>query len=395
MKKTDFALFGAAPAFDTPLSIGQHYSPSWERYEAAFRGIFERQYYNNNGPLLSNLEERLQEFMGVKHAICVSNATLGLMIVAEALALSGKVILPAFASIASAQSLTRSNLEPVFCDVDIDTHQIAIDQIDALINKDVSAIMAVNLWGGTCNQVALAELADAHGIELYFDSAHGFGCAVDGILIGNFGRAEVFSFHASQILNATEGGCICTNDDDLAAHIRSIRPSYGPEKPVSVVKVANARMSEAQAAMALLSLEDFADNQVNNERQYRLYENLLAEIPGLYLVRPTGVSFSNFQCVACQINEHQFGLARDTLVKLLKAENVIARRSYYPALHHGLSSADNRRYDQNLLPVTDNLCTTTMELPIGALVTMPDIEKICRILLGAHHASTEISSHYE
>jgi hypothetical protein len=69
------------------------------------------------------------------------------------------------------------------------------------IDKDVSAIMGVNLWGGSCNPRALSELADSHGISLYFDSAHAFGCKVDDIHVGNFGQMEVFSFHATKILS--------------------------------------------------------------------------------------------------------------------------------------------------------------------------------------------------
>ena len=395
MKTTDFAIFGAKPEFDKPLPVGQLYFPSWERYEAAFRGIFERQYYTNNGPLHEELEEKLQKFLGVKHAICVSNATFGLMMVADAMGLSGKVILPAFTFVASAQSLTWAGLEPVFCDVDLDTHQISIDQINALIDKDVSAIMGVNLWGGACDPKALAEVAEANGIQLYFDSAHAFGCTVDGVPIGNFGRAEVFSFHATKILSATEGGCICTNDDDLAAHLRSIRPSYGAEKPVSIVRVANARMSEAQAAIALMSLEDFPANQKNNETLYRLYEAQLDTIPGLHLVRPAGVSFSNYQYVVCSVDEREFGLTRDLLIEILKAENVIARRYFYPGVHRSIPYAQELPKYLDRLPNTDSLCATCIQFPIGALVSAQSVERICNILIRAHQASEDIRSRHE
>lgn len=395
MIKTDFALFGAEPEFDKPLPVGQLYFPSWERYEAAFRGIFERQYYNNNGPLHEELEDKLQHFLGAKHAICVSNATLGLMMLADAMELSGKVIVPAFTFIASAQSLTWAGLKPIFCDVDINTHHIATEHIDALIDEDVSAIMGVNLWGGACNQKALSELADQHGIKLYFDSAHAFGCVVGGVPIGSFGHAEVFSFHATKILSATEGGCICTNDDDLAARLRSIRPSYGVEKSVSIVRVANARMSEAQAAIALMSLEDFPSNQKNNEHLYRLYEDQLKMIPGLHLVKPTGVSFSNYQYVVCTVDEGQFGLSRDFLIALLKAENVIARRYFYPGLHRSIPYVQMLPQYLDRLPNTDNLCASCIQFPIGALVTAQSVERICNILMKAHQASSVIRSQYE
>jgi len=395
MKAASFALFGAKPAFDKPLPIGQLYFPSWERYEAAFRGIFDRRYYTNQGPLAQQLEEKLQQFLGVKHAICVSNATIGLLMLPDAMELTGKVILPAFTFAASAHSLSWAGLEPVFCDIDLHTHQATADQMSAMIDKDVSAIMGVNLWGGACNPKALAELADAHDVQLYFDSAHAFGCSIDGVGIGNFGRAEVFSFHATKILSATEGGCICTNDDELAARLRNIRSSYGAGKSVNIVKSSNGRMSEAQAAIALMSLEDFPANQKNNEVLYYQYEAHLKTIPGLHLVRPTGVSFSNYQYLVCSVDEHQFGLSRDLLIDLLKAENVIARRYFYPGLHRTIPYASQLPEHLHRLPNTDSLCASCIQFPIGALVSAQSVDRICKILDKAHQSAAEIRFRHE
>lgn len=395
MKTTSFALFGAKPAFDKPLPVGQLYFPAWERYEAAFRGVFERQYYTNQGPLTQQLEEKLQQFLGVKHAICVSNATIGLMMVQDSMELSGKVILPSFTFAASAQSLSWAGLEPVFCEVDPDTHQIDIDRIGAIINEDVSAIMGVNLWGGACNPKALCALAEDNGVQLYFDSAHAFGCTVDGVHIGNFGRAEVFSFHATKILSATEGGCISTNDDELAARLRNIRSSYGAGKHVNVTKTANGRMSEAQAAIALMSLEDFPTNQKNNAALYQLYEEQLKTIPGLQLVRPTGVTFSNYQYLVCRVDEREFGLSRDMIIALLKAENVFARRYFYPGLHRTIPYVSELPQYLNRMPNTDSLCASCIQFPIGALVFTKDVERIGDILIRAHQFSAEIRSRYE
>ena len=252
MKNHDFALLGGTAAFEKMLPVGQLYFPSWERYEAAMRGIFERRYYTNQGPLVQQLEERLQDYLGVKHAICVTNATIGLMMAAEALELSGKVVMPSFTFIASAQSLSWTGIEPVFCDVDPVTHQLAIDQLDSLIDDHVTGIMGVNLWGGACDPIALEKYTRTRGLKLYFDSAHAFGCEVDGTKIAGFGSIEIFSFHATKVLSATEGGCLCTNDEMLAARLRNIRSSYGAGKPVPVVKTSNGRMSEAQAAIALI-----------------------------------------------------------------------------------------------------------------------------------------------
>lgn len=387
---TSFALFGAQPTFERPLPFGQFYLPEWRRYEAAFRGIFERQYYTEYGPLNQQLEQKLQQFFRVKHAICVTNATIGLIMVADALGLSGKVILPAFSFIATAQSLSWAGLKPVFCDVDHETHQIAIDQLGKLIDNDVSAILGVHLWGGACDPNALTELAKTHEVHLYFDAAHAVGCAVDDVNVGNFGRAEVFSFHASNILSASEGGCICTNDDDLANRLRTMRSSAGVCKRVEVIKTVNGRMSEGQAAIALMSLEDFSSNQKNNEALYRHYETQLATIPGLDLVKPSGVSFSNYQYVVCQVDEDEFGLSRDEIIALLNAENVNARRYFYPGLHRSIPYVFELDRYLDCLPCTDNLCASCIQLPIGKLISVQGVERICEILSRAHHAAPAI-----
>lgn len=392
MTRSTFALFGAEPTFASPIPVGQLYFPSWERYETAFRDIFERQYYTNQGPLVDALERGLQQFLGVRHAICVSNATIGLMMTAEAMGLTGKVILPSFTFVASAQSLSWTGLEPVFCDVDPITGQIAVDQIAALIDHDVSAIMGVNLWGGACNPKALAELAKAHELKLYFDSAHAFGCAVDGQRIGNFGQAEVFSFHATKILSAAEGGCICTNDDALAARLRNIRSSYGAGAATQVVKTSNGRMSEAQAAIALMSLEDFPLNQANNAALHCAYAARLRDIPGIELTEPVGVSFSNYQYLVCTVNEEQFGLSRDRLLELLVAENVLARRYFYPGVHRSLPYTDDFPQFRERLPHTDRLCASCIQLPLGALVKLEYVERICDILARAHRAAPDIQA---
>lgn len=395
MNQPPFALLGAAPAFAEPLPVGQLYFPSRERYEAAFRGIFERQYYTEYGPLCQQLEERLQAFLGVRHVICVTNATIGLMMVANAMELTKKVILPSFTFIASAQSLTWAGLEPVFCDVDPKTHQIAIDQIDALIDKDVSAIMGVHLWGGACDPEALEKLAASYGVQLYFDAAHAFGCRINEINIGNFGSAEVFSFHATKVLSASEGGCICTNDDVLAARLRKMRSSAGADKQGNVLKTVNGRMSEAQAAIALMSLEDFPENQNNNEVLYQVYQTHLAAVPGMHLVKPSGISFSNYQYVVCQVDENKFGLPRDLLIDLLRAENVVARRYFYPGLHRSTPYAHDYPQYLDRLPNTDRLSASCIQLPIGALVTPQAVEKVCNILKLAHFSAPAIRAKLE
>lgn len=367
-------------AFEEPIPVGQLYFPKWDSYEESMRGIFEREYYNNNGPLVTDLEDKLARFLNVEHAICVSNATQGLMIAAQAMELKGKVILPAHTFIASALSLLWCGLTPVFCDVKRGSHHIDTRMLEALITNDVTAIMAVNLWGGAAAIDDLERIASNHKVKLYFDSAQAFGCEYQGKKIGGFGDLEVFSLHATKVLSAGEGGVICTNNHELANKIRSIRPSYGDFEKVVIEKVANSRMSEAQAAVALLNLECYEDYRANNQAIYNLYEEKLSSIPGISIVNPEGVSFSNYQSLVCEVNEGEFGCSRDELMEILKQFNVLARRYFYPGLH---KTVDFSRYGFEL-PNTDYLSEATLQLPIGAQAGVEVVTSICDIIEQAH-----------
>jgi len=387
-----YALLGGAPAFNEMVPVGQLYFPSWERYETAMRDIFNRRYYTNQGPLVRQFEAELQQYLNVKHVICVVNATIGLMMAAEALGLKGKVILPSFTFLASAQSLQWVGIEPVFCDVDPETHQMDVGHLETLIDDDVSGIMGVNLWGGACDVQALQAVATRHGIALYFDSAHAFGCEVNGKKIGGFGDMEVFSFHATKVLSTTEGGCICTNDDELAARLRNIRSSYGAGNPVSVVKTSNGRMSEAQGAIGLLNLEDFEANRQKNESLFQVYQRELEGVSGIKVVKAAGVSRSNHQYMVCQIDDDVFGLTRDELVKVLAAENINARRYFYPGTHRSIGFLDNPSGAPGKLPVTEHLCQNCIQLPIGALVEEDMVVRVCGLIRGIQACKDQLKS---
>ena len=394
MKKTsieDLAILGAKAAFQKHIPVGQLNVPDWERFEVMFRDIFARQYYTNHGPLAEELENKLCENFGVKHVVCMTNATIALMIAAKAMGLDGKVICPAFTFVATAQSITWAGLEPVFCDINSKTHQMSVEGVAALIDSDVSAICGVHLWGNPCNPQELQSLAKENSLHLYFDAAHAFGASSSGVQIGNFGDMEVFSFHEDMILNATEGGCVCTNDDYLASRLRNIRSSYGAGEVVNIPLTGNGRMSEAQAAMALLSLEDYSNNRSRNKTHFNLYDELLSEIPGVRLLQPPENSVSNYQYIVIEVTPNEFGLSRDLLQKILFAENIISEKYFSPGIHRTIPFCNDIPDNIDTFSRTDQLCKKIMQLPSGQQVTKDCIEVICGIIGIAHKNSPKLS----
>jgi dTDP-4-amino-4,6-dideoxygalactose transaminase len=383
----ELAILGGSPRFSHSIPVGQMNFPSWERYEKAMRGIFDRQWYTNHGPLAQEAELRLAEFLQVRNVVCVSNATVGLMMAVKALELDGGVIVPSFTFPATAQALVWANARPRFCDIERSHHHLSAATIAAVLDDDVQAILAVNLWGDACDIAGLRALADARRLTLFFDSAQAFGCAVADTPLGGFGNLEVFSFHATKVLNAAEGGCVSTDDDALAASLRNIRSSYGAGPPVPVPITANGRFSEAQAVLTLLSLEDYPANKERNRRLFDSYASGLAVVPGVRLRKPTVASDSNFQSAVCEIDEREFGLSRDALLAVLKAENVDARRYFYPGIHRSPPFSQEHAPS---LPVTEQVCRKVLQLPVGSMVSEQDVEAIVDLIAMAHDAAATI-----
>jgi dTDP-4-amino-4,6-dideoxygalactose transaminase len=391
---SQLAVFGGNPAFSSQLYVGCPNIGDRQRLMERLNHMLDRKWLSNNGCYVQELEKRIADFLGVKHCIATCNGTLALEIASRALGLEGEVIVPSFTFVATAHALQWQGMTPVFCDIDPFTHTLNPDRIEAMITPRTTGIIGVHLWGKPCNTEALTEIASKHHIKLMFDACHAFGCSHQGRMIGNFGDAEVLSFHATKFVNAFEGGAIVTNNDEVAAKARLMKSFgfAGPEKGISVGT--NGKMSEASAAMGLTSLESIAEFTITNYRNYKRYQAEVADIPGITLFSFDEAEQNNYQYIVLTVNEKETGIDRNQLIKILHAENVMARRYFYPGCHR---MEPYRSYFPNaglLLPETEKLAEKVLVLPTGTAVQEADISKICRILKLAVTHSYEIQERF-
>src|SRR5205807_7974601 len=114
-------------------------------------------------------------------------------------------------------------LTPVFADITPGTHHLDPDQIERVVTPRTTGIIGVHLWGQACDIDGIAAVARRRHLKLMFDAAHAFGCSYRGRMIGGFGDAEIFSFHATKFLNSLEGGAVVTNDGELARRMRLMK----------------------------------------------------------------------------------------------------------------------------------------------------------------------------
>src|ERR1044072_6934460 len=197
----DLALFGGPIAFKEILHVGTPNVGDRSRLLERINDILDRRWLTNNGPYVQEFEHRIAQETGVKHCVAMANATIALEIVVRALDIRGEVIVPSLTFIATAHALWWQHIQPVFCDADAESFTIDPERIEELLTDKTKAIIGVHLWGRPCRIDKLTELARRHNLKLIFDAAHAFGCSWSGKMIGSFGDAEVFSFHATKFLN--------------------------------------------------------------------------------------------------------------------------------------------------------------------------------------------------
>jgi dTDP-4-amino-4,6-dideoxygalactose transaminase len=254
--------------FNQALHVGRPNIGDQKRLIERIQGMLERRWLSNGGPLVQEFEEKLSSYLGVKHCIPICNGTVALELAIRALGLAGEVILPSYTFIATAHALQWQGITPVFADIDPATHNIDPASVERMITPRTTGIIGVHIWGRPAPAEALQAIADAHGLQLMFDAAHAFGCSHGGRMIGNFGRCEVFSFHATKFFNTFEGGAIATNDDQLAEKLRLIK-NYGFHGPDNIIYLGvNGKMTEVCAAMGLTGLESLEEFIEINRRNY-------------------------------------------------------------------------------------------------------------------------------
>ena len=376
----DLAMFDGMPAFLEKLHVGRPNIGDRQRLLDRMNDMLDRKWLTNNGKFVQEFEQRIADYIGVKHCIANCNGTVALELAIRALSLTGEVLVPSFTFIATAHALQWQEITPVFCDIDPKTHTIDPYRLEAMITPRTSGIIGVHIWGNPCNVEALSEIAEKHNLKLMFDAAHAFGCSYKGQMIGNFGEAEVFSFHATKFINAFEGGAIVTNDDELAQKLRLMN-NFGFAGLDKVIYIGtNGKMSEASAAMGLTSLESIGEFIEINHRNYLCYKQELSDIQGISIFPYQDGEHCNYQYIVLEIDESITKVSRDILVDILEAENVIARRYFYPSCHRMEPYRSYFPHAGLLLPETEKLTQRVMLLPTGTSINIEDITKIVHII---------------
>ena len=376
----DLAIFGGTPAFNDQLHVGRPNIGNRQRLLGLINDMLDRRWLTNAGPYVQEFERRIAELIGVKHCIAMCNGTVALEIVIRAAGLTGEVIIPSMTFIATAHALQWQQLTPVFCDIDPKNYNLDTNRVEEMITPRTTGIIGVHLFGRACDIDALADIAHRRNLKLLFDAAQAFGCSYKGRMIGSFGDAEIFSFHATKFFNTFEGGAVVTNDDELADKIRLMKNfGFGGYDDVIYIGT-NGKMSEVAAAMGLTSLESLDEFIEVNYRNYKHYKLQLNGVPGVSLLEYDEGERCNYQYIVIELDDNIIHILRDQVIQVLHAENILARRYFYPGCHRMEPYRSNFPHAGLLLLETERILERVITLPTGTAVGKSEIDKVCQIL---------------
>ena len=281
------------------------------------------------------------------------------------------MIVPANTYIASILSVVRAGLKPVFCEPSFDSCNIAPEAIETLINSRTKAILPVHLYGRCADMQPILNIAASYRLKVVEDAAQSHGAVYHGKRTGNLGDAAGFSFYPAKNLGALgDGGAVTTNDQQLAAMIRSIANYGSSAKYVHLCKGINSRLDELQAAVLRLKL---ARLDVDNERRRNIACRYLDGIKNPLLTLPSVDDWKQHVFHIFPV----FSSCRDRLQAFLAAEGIQAQ-IHYPIPPHKQEAFTE--YSSLSLPVTERIHREELSLPMSPLMTDEEVDTVIAAL---------------
>ncbi len=338
------------------------------------------------GKEVSELEEQLAEYVGTKHCISCANGTDALMLVVMAWGIKegDAVFVPDFTFFATGEIVAFRGATPVFVDVDKVTFNIDPEKLELMIQKTIKegqltpkAIIPVDLFGLPANYPEIEKIAKKYNLLVLEDGAQGFGGQIKEKKACSFGDAAITSFFPAKPLGCYgDGGAIFTNDDDLAALIKSLKVhGKGTDKYDNVRIGVNSRLDTIQAAILKVKFKAFVDHELEDVNKiYRLYNERLKDIVEIPVI-PEGY-YSSFAQYTIKLESKA---QRDGLQAKLKEQGIPSMIYYNKPMHKQGAFAD-MKFDEDDYVVTNNLCDTVLSLPMHPYLTGEDVDKVCKVI---------------
>jgi dTDP-4-amino-4,6-dideoxygalactose transaminase len=308
--------------------------PDFDEYMDMIKPLWESHRLTNMGKYHKQLECELKEYLGVSQVSLMANGHMALELTLQAMGFpeGAEVITTPFTFISTTHAIIRNRLTPVFCDIKLSDYTIDENRIENLITEKTVAILPVHVYGNICNVDKIQEIAEKYSLKVIYDAAHAFGEQVNGIGIGNFGDASVFSFHATKVFNTVEGGAVSFHENNLYRKLYNLK-NFGIRSEEIVAEVGcNAKMNEFSAAMGLCNLKRIQENISIRKTLVQYYMKTLGTLSGVKLCEhdEENVTYSYGYFPILFQPEVYGSKMRDFIYDRLKENEIYSRKYFYP-----------------------------------------------------------------
>jgi len=361
----------------------------YEKYKSEIDSAIQEVINNTNfigGKEVNTLEQRLAEYVGVKHCITCANGTeaMTLLMMAWNIKEGDVVFVPDFTFFSTGEIVSFRGATPIFVDVDRDTFNIDTDKLEKAINKVIDegkltpkVIIPVDLFGLPADHMEIEKIAKKYSLRVLEDAAQGFGGSINGKKACSFGDAATTSFFPAKPLGCYgDGGAIFTNDDALAEHLNSLKVHGKGDNKYDNIRIGvNSRLDSIQAAVLNVKLTAFIEHELEDvNRVYSLYTEKLKGIVETPVI-PKGY-VSSFAQYTIQLKNKE---ERDALQAKLKEEGIPSMIYYVKPMHKQGAFAEND-YDDNDFEVTNELCDTVLSLPMHPYLSDKDVNSVVEVI---------------
>lgn len=349
-------------------------------------GELEKQYINKTidsgfvstfGPFVSEFEEEFTKYLDAKGAVSTQSGTAALHVALHELGIGkgDEVIVPALTFVATVNPVIYVAAQPVFADVDIETWNIAPDEIEKNITKKTKAIIPVHLYGNSCNMDEIMNIAKRYNLYVIEDAAESLGTKYKGRHTGTFGDLGCFSFNGNKIITTGGGGMIVGNDEKRLGHIKfSVNQArdesgeyYHPEIGF------NYRMTNVEAALGLAQMKRLDAFLAKKRRFNEIYKKELGQIDTIHFQKEHKGAETSFW-LSCAVFSEKIDIIK--LQKTLKKDGIPTRRVFMPIIEF----PPYKRYKQGSYKNSYQIYEKGLCLPSSTLNTDDDIYYVCNAI---------------
>lgn len=357
------------------INVNKPFLPPIEEYYEQLKGIWDRNWLTNNGPLVNKLELDLKEYLHVPYLLFVNNGTIALQIAIKSLGLKGEIITTPFSYVATTSSIVWEGCTPVFVDIDPQTLNIDPFKIENAITEKTTGIIATHVYGNPCDVASIEIIAKKYNLKVIYDAAHAFGTKIGNKSIFEFGDVSTTSFHATKLFHTIEGGALICRNPALLKDM-AYRRNFGHETPEEFACVGiNGKNSEFHAAMGLLNLKYVDRILAERKRIYLYYEERLTHLRCKKITIPSEVIY----------NYSYFPIIFESEKHLLKAVDALNINAIYPRRYFKPSLNELNYVTKNYAPLSEDISTRVLCLPLYYGITDAEVDFCCRILLRAQN----------